>query len=114
VAILGPVGNYWWSGLPSNVWRDAWYQQPPQDQWAVWVAHHLPWLTYWWNTQKLFPPSSVIARSPLLLSEEDVMVRKKLGLRTYTVRIAWITHTAHLAAHFSALFVHRQLSRSRR
>ncbi|XP_047062415.1 uncharacterized protein LOC124669925 [Lolium rigidum] len=87
VAILGPVGNYWWSGLPSNVWRDAWYQQPPQDQWAVWVAHHLPWLTYWWNTQKLFPPSSVIARSPLLLSEEDAMVRKKLGLRTYTPTI---------------------------
>jgi hypothetical protein len=27
------------------------------------------------------------------LSEEDAMVRKKLGLRTYTVRIAWITHT---------------------
>ncbi|KAM0861285.1 hypothetical protein ACQ4PT_046015 [Festuca glaucescens] len=83
VAILGPVGNYWWFGLPSNVWRDAWYQQLPQDQWAVWVAHHLPWLTYWWNSQKLFPASSVIARSPLLLCEEDAMLRKKLGLRTY-------------------------------
>ena len=83
VAVLGPVGNYWWSGLPSNVSWDAWYQQLPRDQWAVWVSHHLPWLTYWWNTQKLFPASSVIAYNPALLSEEDAKLMEKFGMRTY-------------------------------
>ncbi|KAM0835834.1 hypothetical protein ACQ4PT_062690 [Festuca glaucescens] len=83
VATLAPVGNYWWSGIPSNVSRDAWYQQLPQDQWAVWVSHHLPWLTYWWNTQKLFPPSSVITYNPAILSEEDAMLMKKFGMRPY-------------------------------
>ncbi|KAK8448771.1 hypothetical protein SEVIR_7G098000v4 [Setaria viridis] len=87
VAILGPVGNYWWSGLPSNVSWDAWYQQLPQDQWAVWVAHHLPWLTYWWNSQKLFPASSVIAYNPALLSEEDKLVIPKFAHRTYMPQI---------------------------
>uniref|UniRef100_A0A804MGK5 AB hydrolase-1 domain-containing protein n=1 Tax=Zea mays TaxID=4577 RepID=A0A804MGK5_MAIZE len=87
VAILGPVGNYWWPGLPSNVSRDAWYQQLPRDQWAVWVAHHLPWLTYWWNTQKLFPASSVIAYNPALLSQEDEMLMAKFGYRAYMPQI---------------------------
>ena len=86
VAILGPVGNYWWPGLPANVSRDAWFQQLPQDRWAVWVAHHLPWLTYWWNTQKLFPASSVIAYNPALLSEADKLVIQKFAHRTYMVR----------------------------
>ncbi|CAL5027636.1 unnamed protein product [Urochloa decumbens] len=87
VAVLGPVGNYWWAGLPSNVSWDAWYQQLPQDQWAVWVAHHLPWLTYWWNSQKLFPASSVIAYNPALLSEEDKLIIPKFAHRTYMPQI---------------------------
>ncbi|CAL5067601.1 unnamed protein product [Urochloa decumbens] len=87
VAILGPVGNYWWAGLPPNVSWEAWYQQLPQDQWAVWVAHHLPWLTYWWNSQKLFPASSVIAYNPALLSEEDKLIIPKFAHRTYMPQI---------------------------
>ncbi|KAK3144841.1 hypothetical protein QOZ80_4AG0318550 [Eleusine coracana subsp. coracana] len=87
VAILGPVGNYWLSGLPSNVSWDAWYQQLPQDQWAVWVSHHLPWLTYWWNSQKLFPASSVIAYNPAFLSEEDKLLIQKFASRTYMPQI---------------------------
>ncbi|KAL6885905.1 hypothetical protein ACP4OV_010166 [Aristida adscensionis] len=87
VAILGPVGNYWWSGFPSNLTWDAWYQQLPQDQWAVWVAHHFPWLTYWWNTQKLFPASSVIAYNPALLSEEDKLIMPKFAHRPYMPQI---------------------------
>uniref|UniRef100_A0A0A9F6S7 AB hydrolase-1 domain-containing protein n=1 Tax=Arundo donax TaxID=35708 RepID=A0A0A9F6S7_ARUDO len=83
VAILGPVGNYWWSGYPANVSRDAWYVQIPQDQWAVRVAHHAPWLTYWWNTQKLFPASSVIAFNPAILSREDMAIVPKFAYRTY-------------------------------
>jgi len=83
VSILGPVGNYWWSGYPSNVSWDAWYKQIPQDQWAVRVAHHAPWLTYWWNTQKFFPASSVIAFSPAILSREDMAIIPKFAYRPY-------------------------------
>ncbi|KVH99907.1 hypothetical protein Ccrd_021862 [Cynara cardunculus var. scolymus] len=42
-----------------------------QDQWTLRVAHYLPWLTYWWNTQKLFPSLTIIAHSPLVLSRQD-------------------------------------------
>ncbi|KAL6899151.1 hypothetical protein ACP4OV_005809 [Aristida adscensionis] len=83
VAILGPVGNYWWSGFPANVSRDAWNVQIPQDQWAVRVAHYAPWLTYWWNTQKFFPASSVIAFNPAIISREDMAVIPKFAHRTY-------------------------------
>ncbi|CAA3016782.1 Alpha beta-Hydrolases superfamily [Olea europaea subsp. europaea] len=34
-ALLTPVVNYWWPGLPSNLTKEAYDQQPPQDQWAV-------------------------------------------------------------------------------
>ena len=81
VSILGPVGNYWWSGFPSNVSWDAWYQQTPQDQWAVRVAHHAPWLAYWWNTQKLFPASSVISFNPAIFSTEDMAMIPKFASR---------------------------------
>jgi len=87
VSILGPVGNYWWSGYPSNVSWAAWYKQIPQDQWAVRVAHHVPWLTYWWNTQKLFPASSVISFNPAILSREDMAVVPKLAHRTYVGQV---------------------------
>uniref|UniRef100_A0A0E0DDU9 AB hydrolase-1 domain-containing protein n=1 Tax=Oryza meridionalis TaxID=40149 RepID=A0A0E0DDU9_9ORYZ len=87
VAILAPVGNYWWSGLPSNVSWHVWNQQLPQDKWAVRVSHHLPWLTYWWNSQKLFPASSVIAYNPALFSEGDKLLLSKFAFRTYMPQI---------------------------
>jgi pimeloyl-ACP methyl ester carboxylesterase len=85
VAILGPVGNYWWSGYPTNVSWAAWNVQIPQDQWAVRVAHHAPWLTYWWNTQNFFPASSVIAFNPSILSREDMTLIPKFATRPYAV-----------------------------
>ncbi|XP_039066156.1 uncharacterized protein LOC120211743 [Hibiscus syriacus] len=54
-ALLAPVINYWWPGFPSNLSTEAYYQQLPNDQWALRVSHYAPWLTYWWNTQKWFP-----------------------------------------------------------
>ncbi|KAF7147571.1 hypothetical protein RHSIM_Rhsim03G0099300 [Rhododendron simsii] len=60
--LVAPVVNYWLPGFPNNLAKEAYYEQLPQDQWAVGVAHYTPWLTYWWNTQKWFPASSVIAR----------------------------------------------------
>ncbi|GFQ06034.1 hypothetical protein PHJA_002747400 [Phtheirospermum japonicum] len=71
-ALLAPVVNYWWAGLPSNMTGEAYKHQLPQDQWAFRVAHYMPWLNYWWNTQKLFPGLSLIAHSPKVLSQQDV------------------------------------------
>ncbi|KAL6885904.1 hypothetical protein ACP4OV_010165 [Aristida adscensionis] len=78
VAILAPVGNYWWSGFPPDVIREAWHVQFPQDRRAVWVAHHLPWLTHWWNTERLFPSSSVKSGNPAILSREDAPLTPKI------------------------------------
>ncbi|KAI3470607.1 hypothetical protein Pfo_027270 [Paulownia fortunei] len=60
-ALIAPVVNYWWSSFPLNLSTEAYNQQFCQDQWALRVAHHAPWLVYWWNTQKWFPSSSVTA-----------------------------------------------------
>ncbi|XP_048504439.1 uncharacterized protein LOC104898446 [Beta vulgaris subsp. vulgaris] len=70
-SLITPVVNYWWSSFPANLSREAYYKQLPQDQWSLRVAHYTPWLTYWWQTQKLFPPSSVIAYSPEIMSPQD-------------------------------------------
>lgn len=71
-ALLAPVVNYWWSGLPANLTKEVYYNfQPLQDQWALRVSHYAPWLTYWWNTQKWFPVLSVLAINPNVLSRHD-------------------------------------------
>ncbi|KAK9906325.1 hypothetical protein M0R45_002617 [Rubus argutus] len=73
--LYAPVINYWWPGFPANLSTDAYYKQPPGDQWALRVAHHIPWLTYWWNTQTFFPSSSVIVRKPeLIFSSQDLEI----------------------------------------
>ncbi|KAL1545713.1 hypothetical protein AAHA92_22405 [Salvia divinorum] len=77
-ALLTPVVNYWWPGFPSNLSQTAYNMQLRQDQWALRVAHYLPWLTYWWNTQKLFPGSSVIAIRPEIFSNPDTELLPKI------------------------------------
>ncbi|PON70683.1 Alpha/beta hydrolase fold [Trema orientale] len=74
--LIAPVINYWWPSFPANLSADAYYQQPLADQWALRVAHYLPWLTYWWNTQKWFPASSVIAQKPDVFSPQDLEIIK--------------------------------------
>lgn len=69
--LLAPVVNFWWPGFPANLSKEAYYQQLPSDQWAVRVAHYIPWLTYWWNTQKWFPSSAVIDHNPAIFSRQD-------------------------------------------
>ncbi|KAL5545869.1 hypothetical protein UlMin_005556 [Ulmus minor] len=69
--LIAPSINYWWTGLPANLTDGAFKQKFRNDQWAFRVVHHTPWLTYWWNTQKLFPSFSVIARKPQILSSSD-------------------------------------------
>ncbi|XP_022882943.1 uncharacterized protein LOC111399712 [Olea europaea var. sylvestris] len=70
-ALLAPVINYWWPGLPSNLSKEAYDQQLPQDRWALRVSHHMPWLTHWWNTQKLFPRLSLVDHNPAVFSHQD-------------------------------------------
>ncbi|OWM82524.1 uncharacterized protein LOC116208773 [Punica granatum] len=87
-SLLAPVVNYWWPGLPSNLSTEAYYQQLPQDQWAVRVAHYLPWLANWWNTQKWFPGSSVVAHSPDVLSLPDkIIISKRPSRAEYEVQV---------------------------
>ncbi|KAJ6853744.1 uncharacterized protein M6B38_114075 [Iris pallida] len=76
-ALLGPVANYWWPGYPANVSEEAYGLQLVPDQWAVRVAHYAPWLTYWWNTQKWFPSSSVIANRLEIFPAADIKVLHK-------------------------------------
>ncbi|GMG99477.1 hypothetical protein Nepgr_001317 [Nepenthes gracilis] len=78
VALLAPVVNYWWSGLATNISKEAFQQQLPQDQWATRVAHYTPWLTYWWNTQKFFPSSSVASRKPDKFNLQDLQLITKI------------------------------------
>ncbi|ESW17318.1 hypothetical protein PHAVU_007G229400 [Phaseolus vulgaris] len=81
VVLVAPVINYWWPGLPANLTTEAYGHQNIQDQWAVRVAHYLPWLTYWWNTQQWFPGSGVVSGSPHILSREDKELLPKMSHR---------------------------------
>lgn len=86
--LLAPVVNYWWRGLPANLTAEAYYQQKLQDRWALRVAHYMPWLTYWWNTQRWFPVTSAISQSPDILSKQDKELASKMADReSYTVSI---------------------------
>ncbi|KAF3617785.1 putative protein ABSCISIC ACID-INSENSITIVE 5-like [Capsicum annuum] len=69
--LLTPVTNYWWGSFPANLTKQAYYEQLVQDQWTLRISHYLPWLTYWWNTQKWFPSSSVATFSEDILFEQD-------------------------------------------
>ncbi|KAL5976355.1 hypothetical protein ACLOJK_020686 [Asimina triloba] len=86
-ALIAPVINYWWSGLPANVSKAAFKQQLYADKWAVTVAHYFPWLTHWWNTQKWFPGSSVIVHSLDLFSPPDRVLLPKFDARGHYVII---------------------------
>ena len=88
--LIAPVLNYWWAGLPANLTNEVFYQQKLQDQWTVRVAHYIPWLTYWWNTQKWFPSSSLIADSIDLLSLQDRELLPKRSDRKNHVVCIWI------------------------
>lgn len=79
-ALVAPVINYWWPGFPSNLSQKAYCEQFLRDQWTLRVAHYTPWLVHWWNTQRLFPASSVIAGRPKF-SRRDLELLSKLGDR---------------------------------
>ncbi|KAL4605838.1 hypothetical protein ACB092_09G058900 [Castanea dentata] len=99
--LLAPVVNYWWSGFPGNLSGEAYNQQFRQDQWALRVAHYIPWLTYWWNTQKLFPSSSVASHSTDTLSPQDQELVPKLIHR--------ISHMAEVKQQGAFESIHRDM-----
>ncbi|KAG6437249.1 hypothetical protein SASPL_102161 [Salvia splendens] len=86
-ALLTPVVNHWWPGFPSNLSQQAYNMQLRQNQWALRVAHYLPWLTYWWNTQKVFPGSSVIAVRPEIFTNPDKELLPKIISLTKEYRV---------------------------
>ncbi|XP_059628433.1 uncharacterized protein LOC132271159 [Cornus florida] len=77
--LIAPVINYWWPGFPANLSKEAYCQQFPQDQWALRVTHYAPWLTYWWNTQKWFPASSVATGRPKFCRQDIELALKFAG-----------------------------------
>ncbi|KAI3879781.1 hypothetical protein MKX03_000400 [Papaver bracteatum] len=76
--LVSPVINYWWPGFPANSSKEAYQKQFLQDQWTLLVAHYAPFLTYWWNTQKLFPASSVASKPPGIFSAQDLELLPKI------------------------------------
>nr|KAJ0199376.1 hypothetical protein LSAT_V11C600307980 [Lactuca sativa] len=76
--LIAPAVNYWWPHLPLNLTNEAFSRQLPQDQWSLRVAHYLPWLSYWWNTQKWFPSFSIIDGNHAILSPPDIEASSKL------------------------------------
>ncbi|XP_070035841.1 uncharacterized protein [Nicotiana tomentosiformis] len=76
-ALIAPVVNYWWPRFPANLSQEAFNLRLPQDQWTLRVAHYLPWLTYWWNSQKFFPACSAAGRNPAVFSSQDLELISK-------------------------------------
>lgn len=77
-ALVVPFVHYWWPCLPASLARNAFRKLLVQDQWAFRVAHYVPWLFYWWMTQKLFPSLSLMSGNRAVFSPRDLEVIKKL------------------------------------
>ncbi|CAK9877814.1 unnamed protein product [Sphagnum jensenii] len=66
IAMLAPVTNFWWPGIPAQEAKTAWDTQLLGDKLALRVAHYAPWLVYWYMTQSLFPTSSTAPQTKVL------------------------------------------------
>ncbi|KAG7556089.1 Serine aminopeptidase S33 [Arabidopsis suecica] len=75
--LVVPFVNYWWTKVPQDKLSKALELMPKKDQWTFRVAHYVPWLLYWWLTQKLFPSSSMITGNNALCSDKDLVIIKK-------------------------------------
>ncbi|KAL3700557.1 hypothetical protein R1sor_018579 [Riccia sorocarpa] len=71
LAMFAPVTNFWWPGIPKEDAKKAWGTQAIGDRLALSVAHHAPWLLYWYMTQRVFPTSSTVKMERSRLSEMD-------------------------------------------
>ncbi|XP_026414439.1 uncharacterized protein LOC113310091 [Papaver somniferum] len=77
-ALLTPVVNSWWPGFPAKLNREVFALKRMQYQWTLLVSHYAPFLTYWWNTQKWFPSSSVVSRVNDVFSKQDLELIPRL------------------------------------
>ncbi|XP_065855272.1 uncharacterized protein [Euphorbia lathyris] len=80
--LLTPATNFWWPGFPANLSTEGFRKMLPEDQWALRVAHYTPWLSYWWNTQKWFPGSAIIANHPDIFSQQDKEIVAKFDRKS--------------------------------
>ncbi|KAI3687772.1 hypothetical protein L1987_81475 [Smallanthus sonchifolius] len=106
--LISPAINYWWRNLPSNLTNQAYSQLLPQDQWTYRVAHHLPWLSHWWNSQKMFHAFSVISGNPDIFSFSDLIVVSKLLAPMDPNQLKWLKSQARLQGEFES--IHRDLN----
>ncbi|KAF5751612.1 Alpha/beta-Hydrolases superfamily protein isoform 1 [Tripterygium wilfordii] len=78
-SLVVPFVHYWWSSLPASLSRQAFKKLLVQDQWSFRIAHHAPWLFYWWMTQKWFPSLSIKAGNMAIFSPRDLEIIKKMS-----------------------------------
>ncbi|KAL9272855.1 hypothetical protein AKJ16_DCAP18938 [Drosera capensis] len=74
VALVAPVINYWWPSFPQKLPDEALKRIPKSDARMLWISHHVPGLLFWWLTQKWFPSSEVMNRSPVVFSQKDMEI----------------------------------------
>lgn len=82
--LLSPVFPFRWTNLPAGIAKSLSGRVRIWDVLSASVTHYIPWLTYWWQTQRFFPTSSVIAHSDHLFSPQDKEVMHKFERRDYT------------------------------
>uniref|UniRef100_A0A6N2LN46 AB hydrolase-1 domain-containing protein n=1 Tax=Salix viminalis TaxID=40686 RepID=A0A6N2LN46_SALVM len=78
-SLVVPFVHYWWPSLPANISKQGFQKLCTADQRTFQVAHHTPWLFYWWMTQKWFPSLSIMAGNMNLFSPPDMEIIKKLS-----------------------------------
>jgi pimeloyl-ACP methyl ester carboxylesterase len=90
-SLVSPAVNYWWPSLPANLTNQVYKSHVMlQDKFTLGVAHHLPWLAYWWNTQKWFPSFSVATLDmTVVLSPSDLQILSTIPFTSdYMVELA--------------------------
>ncbi|CAK7329102.1 unnamed protein product [Dovyalis caffra] len=78
-SLVVPFVHYWWPSLPANVSKEGFQRLPVPDQRTFRVAHHTPWLFYWWMTQKWFTTLSLMAGNMNLFCPPDMEIIKSLS-----------------------------------
>jgi pimeloyl-ACP methyl ester carboxylesterase len=79
--LIAPKINYWWPSFPAKLAKEGFRQQITQDQWTLRVAHYIPWLTPWWNTQKYFPHFGLLWNTLAIFSPTDIQTFPRLAFR---------------------------------
>jgi len=91
LAMMAPVINYRWRGLPRGLARQLYRKQTVGDQWSLRVAYYAPWLLHWWMSQSWLPTSTVIDGSapfPNALDEKNRVMALSNGMFHSVRRLA--------------------------